>query len=71
MSREKTEIYCAECGTWLVIEGHDGSATCDCGSQFSITATPVPDSSPAANRTPSPRGHPVQLDLVQRTATRR
>ena len=70
MTREKTEIYCAECGTWLTID-HGGSVTCKCGTQFSMTETPYPERRPEADRTPSPRGHPVRLDLSQQVESRR
>lgn len=66
MHREKTEIYCAECGTWLVLADPEGTVTCDCGSQFTITSTPVPERQSKANRTPSPRGHPIRRDMRQR-----
>ena len=71
MHREKTEIYCSECGTWLIIEDPEGPVACECGSEFSITVTPYPDSRPEADRTPSPRGHPVRRELRQKVELQR
>ena len=60
MHREQTEIYCAECSTWLVVAESQGTVTCDCGSAFSVTATPVPEEESTVERTPSPRGHGIE-----------
>ncbi|MEF8784296.1 MAG: hypothetical protein V5A45_00070 [Haloarculaceae archaeon] len=42
MERQRAQVLCDDCETWIAVEEGSETVACDCGNRFVVTVTQIP-----------------------------